>query len=271
MNAFEQALGINYSLYTGFIAWSLVFTRTFVMMMLTPFIGGKGVPGRVRMVVGIVLSTYIFFALEDSLTTQLPEDKGMLIGLFFKEIFFGLCIGMTTIMCFYAIDAGGRIIDNQRGSANAQIFIPQLGQVSLFGLFEFWLAMSLFISISGHITFLNAFVDSFVRVPVMTFPVIEPGITPFLELIIRMSAEVLVLGMQLAAPVLIAIFLTDLVLGIANKMAPQIPVFEMGFLLKGVVGVIMVWLSVVFIATQMGRFFDLMQSNVMRVIRYFGG
>jgi len=161
-------------------------------------------------------------------------------------------------------------VDAQRGSANAQIFLPALGQVSIFGLFQFWVGLAMFCYVSGHTIFLKAFFESFITVPIFSLPVVEPGLTPFLKLLIRMSADVLILGTQLAAPVLIAIFLTDLVLGICNKMAPQIPVFEIGFMLKGFVGVAMVYVAIVVMVEQMDVFFGVMNNNVRRIVLYFG-
>lgn len=269
MGTFEEQLGINYDLFSALIVWALIFTRVFIMLTLTPFLAGRGVAGRFRMALAFAVATYVYFLIGESWVNSLPDNNGLIIALFFKEIFFGFAIGLTTIMCFYAIEAGGRIVDNQRGSANAQIFVPQLGQVSIFGLFQFWFGIALFLSLSGHIPFLQAFLGSFEKLPVLVMPRIEPGISPFLTLVIRMSADVLLWGMQLAAPVLIAIFLTDLVLGIANKMAPQIPVFEMGFMMKGFVGVVMVYVSIMVIAAQMDTFFEMMNTNVKKVIYFF--
>jgi flagellar biosynthesis protein FliR len=261
--------GINVDYWAVLIGWGLIFTRIFTMLILTPFLGGRGIPGRVRMVTAFVLATFVYYFIDESLFSQFPEDKGIIAALFFKEIFVGFALGLTTIMVFYAIEAGGRIIDSQRGSANAQIFLPALGRVSVFGLFQFWLGLSLFCFLDGHVIFLKAFLGSFQTIPVFSLPAINPGLTPFLQLFIRMSADVLILGLQIAAPVLIAVFLTDLVLGIANKMAPQIPVFEIGFMMKGYVGVLMVFISVSVVASQMEVFFGVMQTNVQKVIYYF--
>ncbi len=269
MSHLEEQLGINFDLYSALIVWALVFTRAFVMLLLNPFLGSKGVPGRVRLLVAGIIAVYVYFLLGEHAADNLPADKGLLIALFFKEIFFGMVIGLATVMTFYAVDAAGRIVDNQRGSANAQIFIPQLGQVSLFGLFEFQLGLAFFLSTGGHIIFLRAFLESYTIMPVLTFPTLAPGISPFMELLIRMSADVLILGMQLSAPVLIAIFITDVVLGLANKMAPQIPVFELGFMIKGYVGVAMVWISILTLISQMDVFFNLMQKNTLRMIHFF--
>ncbi|MBF0104898.1 MAG: flagellar biosynthetic protein FliR [Deltaproteobacteria bacterium] len=269
MQTFLEQLGVNIDLYADLIGWGLIFTRVLTMLILTPFLGGRGIPGRIRLLTAMILTTYVFYFMREDLLSQVPTDKGLIIVLFLKEIFIGFAIGLTTIMCFYAIEAGGRIVDNQRGSANAQIFLPALGQVSIFGLFQFWVGLSFFCAISGHVIFLKAFLDSFATIPVFSLPSIEPGISPFAQLIIRMSADVLLLGMQLAAPVLIGIFLTDLVLGIANKMAPQIPVFEIGFMMKGYVGILMVYVSIVVLVSQMNEFYGVMNTNVRRVVMFF--
>lgn len=271
MNKLIEELGINIDFYATLIGWGLVFTRIFVVLIMTPFLGGRGIPGRIRMLTSAILAVYVYYFIADDMVNKIPDESGLIIALFFKEVFFGLAIGITTIMCFYAIEAGGRIVDNQRGSANAQIFLPALGQVSIFGLFQFWVGLAIFLAVSGHIVFLGAFMDSFAQVPVFSLPTLEPGFSPFLKLLIRMSADVLILGLQLAAPVLIAIFLTDLVLGIANKMAPQIPVFEIGFMIKGYIGVVMVYVSIAVLVTQMEVFFNLMNRNVKAIIIYFAG
>ena len=269
MNSIVEKLGVTSEFLAPLTAFFLMFARVTAMVVLVPFIGGRGIPSRIKVVTSVVLTGFVFMMIKDDAVNQIPESQLEIIVLFLKEIFFGLAIGITTIMCFYAIEAAGRIVDNQRGSANAQIFLPSLGQVSIFGLFEFWVGLSLFCYLDGHIMFLDGFYKSFSVMPVWTMPTIEPGITPVLSLFIRMSADVLVLGMQLAAPVLISIFLTDLVLGIANKMAPQIPVFEIGFMMKGYVGVGMVYVSIVVLAQQMEVFFATMHNNVTRVVLYF--
>lgn len=271
MNKFLEDLGINIDFYAALIGWGLIFTRIFTMLLLTPFLGGRAVPGRIRFLTSAVLASFVYFFVQDYLVNKIPDDNGLIIALFFKEIFFGMAVGITAIMTFYAIEAGGRIVDSQRGSANAQIFLPALGQVSIFGLFQFWVGLSIFLAIGGHTVFLKAFFDSFATLPVYAMPSIDPGLSPFLKLLIRMSADVLILGMQLSAPVLIAIFLTDLVLGIANKMAPQIPVFEIGFMMKGYVGVVMVYVSIGVLISQMDVFFGTMHNNLKKIVIYFAG
>ena len=64
----------------------------------------------------------------------------------------------------------------------------------------------------------------------------------------RITGEVIYIGIQMAAPVIIAIFFVDIILGIANRIAPQINVWMLGFTLKGYVGVLLLFISITMIS-----------------------
>lgn len=271
MSALAEALGIKIDLYFTLIAWGLIFTRIFVMLLLTPFIGGKQVPTRARTAMALVFSIFLYPLIVPPIADSFPDDKGILFALFFKEIFFGFTVGLVTLMVFYALESAGRVVDQQRGEANAQIFLPQLGQVTIFGVFNFWLATAFFLSVGGHRLFLKAFFSSFIAIPLFAFPQLDPGFSPFLQFVVRLSGDVLVIAMQLAAPVLITVLLIDIVLGIANKMAPQINVFELGFALKGYAGPLMVYVSLMVLVTQMDNIMKGMVKSVYEVTALFAG
>ncbi|MBI2339102.1 MAG: flagellar biosynthetic protein FliR [Deltaproteobacteria bacterium] len=270
MTQFAEQLGIRIDLYSALIIAGLIFTRLFVMFQLTPFLGGRAIPGRARIVLSLTLTLFLYPLLVPPLIDQLPENKGLIIALFFKEIFFGFSLGLVTTMVFYALEAAGRVVDHQRGGGNAEIFLPQLGQVSIFGLYNFWLAVAFFLAIGGHRLFLKAVFSSFETVPLLDFPALAPGFSPFLELIVRLSGDVLIIAMQLAAPVIIAVLLVDLVLGIANKMAPQINVFELGFAVKGYIAPVMLYVSVLILVTQMEKIMEGMVKSVYQLSAIFG-
>lgn len=249
--ALEEVFGIRVDLYFSLICWALIFTRIFVMLLLNPFLGSRAVPGRARTAVAIAISLMIYPAVVPPLANSFPDDASIIFALFFKEVFFGMAIGLVTVMTFYALEAAGKIVDHQGGAGNAQLFVPQLGEVSIFGLFNFWLAIAFFISIGGHQQFLKAFLLSFETVPLLAVPNIAPGFSPFLDYMVRLSADTLIIAVQLAAPVLIAVLLVDLVLGLANKMAPQINVFELGFVLRGIARPLLLYICLLVLLSQM--------------------
>lgn len=270
MTQIAEQLGIRIDLYASLIIAGLIFTRLFVMFQLTPFLGGRAIPGRARLMLSLTLTLFLYPFIVPPLVESFPENKGILFALFFKEIFFGFTLGLVTMMVFYAIESAGRVIDHQRGGGNAELFLPQLGQVSIFGLYNFWIAIAFFLAIGGHREFLKAVLSSFQTVPLLTLPTLEPGFSPFLELIVRLSGDVLVIAMQLAAPVIIAVLLVDLVLGIANKMAPQINVFELGFAVKGYMAPVMLYVSLLILVTQMEAIMNGMVKSVYDLSKIFG-
>src|SRR5262249_8290695 len=156
---------------------------------------------------------------------------------------FAILMGLSVAIVFYGVQSAGNMIDNQRQLANARIFNPALGsQASLFGVFYYQLALVIFLETGGHRIFIQAVVKSFETVPILSFPNIQPGIDPVLLWISRLTADTLIICLQLSAPVLIAIFIADVILGLTNRVAPMINVFEMGFNIKGYLGAALVYL-----------------------------
>ncbi len=269
MAVVAKLLGITTDLHFVFICWGLIFTRITVMLLLTPFLGSQAVPSRGRIAVAMALSIFMYPLIVPPLQGTLPDDNGILLALFFKEAFFGLAISLVTVMVFYALEAAGRVVDHQKGGGAGELFVPQLGQVSETGLFNFWLAMAFFISIGGHRLFLKAFLESFQTVPLLQLPHLDSGLSPFLKLFIGLSGNVLVTAVQIAAPVVIAAFLVDVVLGIANKMAPQINVFELGFAIRGYVAPLILYIALLTIVNQMDSVLKGMIQSVYEISHIF--
>lgn len=269
MSAIAEALGIKIDFFSAFVCWALIFTRLVTILQLVPFLGTKAVPGRARIATALAFSVFLYPLLVPPLLSTFPDDNGLIMLLFLKEVLFGFAIGFVTVMVFYAIEAAGRIADLQGGGGNAQLFVPQLGQVSLFGLYNFWLAISFYLSVGGHRLFLKAVFLSFQTVPLLTLPHIQPGYSDFLDFLVHLSGHVLVIAAQLAAPVLIASLLVDTVLGIANKMAPQINVFELGFSIRGIARPLILYVSLLVIVGQMDTVMQEMNQSVVKLSNIF--
>ncbi|MFN8005422.1 MAG: flagellar biosynthetic protein FliR [Terriglobia bacterium] len=262
------------------IAGGLIFIRFVATINMTPFLGTKVVAGNIKVATAIALTLFVYPIVVPGMEKpQIPQQFSFLFVLFLKEALFGMLLGTVNTMIFYGIQSAGSMVDNQRYVANARIFNPALGaQTSIFGVFFYQLCIAIFIVIGGHRYFLKALVESFQVVPVFSLPkIMVPTITtgavtnavPMLELFMKLSAQTLIICLQLSAPVLIAIFVADLVLGITNRIAPMINVFEMGFNIKGFVGVLLVYLSIPLFINQSKYWFQVLISYYSRIIDYF--
>ena len=254
-----------------FIAGGLIATRILVAINLTPYLGGKPVPGTVRLATAFVLTLFVYPLVVPAIDrAAVPREAFLLVVLFLKEAMFGLLMGLVNQMIFFGIQSAGNMIDNQRYVANARIFNPALGaQASIFGLFIYQLAIAIFLVIGGHRFFLAALVESFQKVPLLTYPTIGQGINPMIDLMLKLSADTLIICLQLSAPVLIAIFVADLVLGVTNRIAPMINVFEMSFNIKGFVGVLLVYLALPAMIYQSKVWFQQMILTFQKITDFF--
>ncbi len=268
MESVFQHLGLQVDWRFAFTFSGLILARIVMVTSVMPFLVGKPVPANIRMGFAVVMLVFLYPNLAPANQALFPKPPLFLMLLFMKEIFYGIAIGTASSIVFHAFEAAGGMIDNQRGAAQARLLIPQLSeQTSVFGSFNYMLGIVIFLSIGGHLFFLKALIGSYDLLPIMSLPERAPDLLAMSDEFIRMTASVLVTALQLSAPILIAILVADIILGIMSKAAPAINVWEMGFAIRGVLGVLIYFLSVGLIATQMGKLSLGMVNQVDKVIR----
>lgn len=265
-------VGVTIDVAFSFIFLTLIWTRVIGMASIIPFLLGKPVPRYVLVAVSFVLALFVYPNIVPAVHPQLADDILKLIVLYFKELFYGISMGFGVSILFYGMESVGQMIDNQRGMSIARVLIPQLGeQGSITGSFLFQMALVIYLTIGGHRLFFNSFFESFVSLPVLAFPTAGPGLFGLMDLFIKIAGEVLLLSIQLAAPVIIAIFVADIILGVANRMAPQINVWELGFNVKGYVGILLLFVSITIIGDQIVYYSYKSNANANRVIEFLQG
>lgn len=244
MGELARALGLDEATFLGTLQiGALAYTRILVAITLVPFFGGKLVKQRVKM--GIATALFLVLA-----PAAFPEESepvtftgGIFALLLMKEAFVGLVIGFLVALLFHAVEAAGRFIDFARGASMAQLMAPQVGsQVSLFGQIYLQMTIVIFLAIGGHHAFLRGLGRSYELIPVTELPAMVGGGQAIGTLLIQSTSNLFGIALQLAAPAAAATFVTDVFLGIANKVAPQIQVFFLGMPLKAMVGILMVFL-----------------------------
>src|SRR5205807_155029 len=186
----------------------LVISRLIGILMLVPFLGGKAVPAQVKVATAVALSLIIIPGIKGTLTTSLPDLGPAFAVYVMKEVFVGVVIGFTATLLFNAVETAGQFIDTARGASMASLLIPQLEESGpLLSQLKVQLAIVIFLGLGGHRYFLRAVFNSFLVLPIDRFPALQGAFPALIDVLIRASANVLLIGMQLAIPALIAIFL----------------------------------------------------------------
>lgn len=238
-----QEVGLKSNVSVAIFTMALLACRILPVIVLSPFLGGEVVPAQVKIGLGVMLAAVMLPAVQDQMAA-VPTHALPFIALMLKEIFIGLAIAFVVSMVFEAAQMAGHVIDTTGGAAMAQVMVPQIGQqVTLFSSLKLQLAVVIFLTLNGHHMVIAALTDSFLLIPLDQMPAFSRGSYPFFEAILRVFGELMKVALLLAAPALLAAFLTDLALGMVNRVAPQVQVFFISMSIKPVVSVLIVMVA----------------------------
>ena len=240
---------------TALSVFFLTIARILPIMTLAPFLGAKNLPMRVRMMFSVALVVIFFPQNLLSVTTQIPPDE-IFIGLMCKELLIGICLGLFASAPFFIAQMSGSLIDHSRGSSSLQVNDPTTQtQASPIGLVYNYVLIAVFYSLGGPFIFFNGLADSYMMIPVdkvlgAEFFSLQ---VPFWKQAFGLGGYMFNLAIRLAAPALIGVLLTDLFLGIANRLAPQVQIVFLGMSLKSWVGLALMTVAWILIIQVMGK------------------
>ncbi len=241
----------NPELLEGFF---LAFLRCSTALVLMPIFGFNGIPNQIK--AGLALILAIIMAPEASQNLfNAPPGVMAMATVAISEVLVGLVFGMVTTLILVSAEFAGTIVGMQMGFAIVNLFDPQLGQVALIGRYQYFVAMIIFLCLDMHLPFLRALGDSFVLIPL--------GSALFQDAIAmqyaRLSAQVFVIAIKIAAPVMAMMFITELTLGVIARVVPQMNVFIVGFPLKigvGMYGLVITGPLFVFVIAKVFRGYE---------------
>lgn len=244
----------------------LVSARMTPVVYLVPYLGGQAMPQPVRMGISLALTILVYPAVWQMGAAQaIPSGALPVSALILKELVVGLMMGFIAALAFDALRIAGQLIDVSRGQTMATAMVPQLkSQESVSADLLYQLGVVVFLLSGGHRIFLAVLVRSYVMVPPIDFPHFGENLQAITFGIVRLSADAITLGVLLAFPVIAAILVSNIMLALVNKTAPQINVFFLGMPLKAVLGVaiLLVGLHVV-----IARFLEDAALSVEHVLR----
>ena len=126
-------------------------------------------------------------------------------------------------------------MDTQAGLSVAAILNPGTGrQETILSILLKWITIIVFLLIDGHHLVLSALVQSFDVVPIGSAPNISRASLQIVEL----GTYLFLLAVKISAPILLVVFMVDYGMGILNKIAEQVNVFQLGFQVKPYVSLI---------------------------------
>jgi flagellar biosynthetic protein FliR len=217
--------GLEVFLISRFMVFTLVLARIGALVMTAPLFGSQGLPRRVRALLAVTMSLLVTpVYLGTSLTpVERLAEYGRLLA---NEALVGLLLGLGMNILFSGIQVAGQVVSQMSGLSLADVFNPGIEeQASVFSQLFYFLTLAVFVAIGGHRIITEALLDTFAAAP--------PGHAAlganFVEVLTSVLMQSFVLGIRAAAPLLTALLLSNLVLGLISRTLPQINVIAVGF------------------------------------------
>ncbi len=220
----------------------LVLSRVSGLMALAPVFGSQDVPLRVRGFLAVFLALVIS-PLKWQATFAAPRSLLDLALLLAEEACIGLMLGAGILILFAGIQVAGQVIGQMSGMALADVFNPALdSNLPLFSHLLFYLTLALFVITNGHLQVLAALLDMYEVLP-LAGGVLFASFGQIVSTLTHVLSESFVLGIRASAPVMVALLLATLVMGLISRTLPSLNIMAFGFGLSTIVTLVSLSLS----------------------------
>lgn len=256
--------------FLGFMTLLLLFlARMLPIIGQSPFFGARVLPHPVKITFALTLFVIFLPKLLTVTTTPLTYGYFALVMLF-KEIFIGFILGFIMGIPFHIVTTAGVLIDHQRGGASLMVNDPTIqNQSSPLGTLFNYVLIYIFFLIDGPFLFIDAIMQSYDVVPPDQFINHQffAKDSDFWTMEVKLLNAVMTISLRLAAPALLVILMTDVFLGIANRLAPQVQITFLGMPLKSLLALMIVCLGWKLFAEEMGKQGIYWVNQVLDVLR----
>lgn len=208
-------------------AYALVLARLTGLVLSAPVFGSTQIPTRIRGALTLVTAAMIYPVAslpapdEMTLATVIPGMVG--------EMMIGISIGLSLSILLSGAQVAGVLVGQQAGLALSQVFDPTLNdRSSIVGQVYTIAFTTLFLVAGGHRAAMAALLDTYAVIPINSFSFNDSLVL----LLVEMLTAAFVIGIRLAAPVAIALFLTALALGFLSRTMPQLNILTVGFTVR---------------------------------------
>ena len=214
--------------------FALFFARAAGFIYLMPVTGNRMVPIVAK--TGLSVFVSIILLLSTKMTTiPVPRETMSFVFNVSVEVFIGLTLGFVTLFLFSGIQVAGEIVGMQMGLAMAKMVDPGFqAQLSIVAQFQMFMALLFYLVIDGHHFLLRGFAYSYEVIPIFS----NIQITGVVELILRMAVHIFVVAVKIGSPVVVALLLANIALGILARTVPQMNIFMVGLPLRLLLGII---------------------------------
>lgn len=246
-------------------AFVLVSARVSGLFMAAPIWSMAGVPRTVRGAAVVLLSILLLPAIGP--VAPLPDDMMVMSMVLAGEVLMGVAIGVVGGMVIHGITIAGEVASLQMGlSLGAAIGALPEGATVGIGQLKSYFAMLIYLTLGGHLTLYQGLAASFAAVAPGQAVL---GVAGGGQFVVNLAGVVFASGIRAAAPIIVALMLTNLALAILGKAVPTLNVMMLSFPITISIGLITLGASLPFLAAFLGSQVDAMPDTIGQAINSF--
>jgi len=232
-----------------------ILLRTSIVMSFLPVFRSRNLPPQFKIGLVVVISLVLAPLFEFNISLQ---DLPFFV---IQEVLFGIVLGSAARAIFMAVEMAGQIISNIMGLSIATVFNPDIGQSTEVARFYSLTAILIFLTVDAHHDLIYVFVKS--------YEILQPGSVHVENLVSRAisgGSRLFIIALKLSAPVVIVIFILNIVVGFLYKAAPQMNIFFIGYPVFIFVGFFVMLISMPIFINLTTDYFSALRDELTRVL-----
>jgi flagellar biosynthetic protein FliR len=240
----------------------LLSLRIGALMLIAPVFAAQTIPPMIKAGL-IVMFGLLLHGVATANTAGTPSITPASI---LSETVIGLALGLGAALIVGAASLAGDLMGIQIGLSGAAVLDPLNSAENALGQFAGWFAITLLLSVDGHLVMLDAVAKSLQALPVGG-PIRPEGVLP----LVKQASTVFALGIQFAAPVVATILIVNTALAIFGRAAPQLNLLSVAFPIQIGVGLFALAAAIPFIGAFYAGWSTMYVSHAARAVRALSG
>jgi flagellar biosynthesis protein FliR len=240
----------------------IVLARVGGMVTFAPFWSSRTSSTKVRVVLALALALVI----TPVVSPHLPTPPTHLIGLaimILGELLIGLLFGFVGRVVFNSLGMAAQILSLLMGFSLASVIDPSTrAQTTAIGTIAQMFGIVVMLGVDGHHWLLTSTMQSFYPIPPGDFR-IAPAL---IELLIRLTANSLAVGVALAAPAVVTLLTVEVTLAIAGRASQRLEIMVLGFPIKIAIGLWLLGASLYFLPSAWRTALDSIRTTINQMI-----
>ena len=242
------------------LTYVLIVVRLSTALVIMPMFGAVGVPPHTKVSLALFMGL-ILVPLAPAV--ELAPGLAPLLAAVALEALVGFAVGFAVVLVFQGLEAAGGLVGIQMGMGLGEILDPISGaQSNVLRRFYAMLAILIFFMVNAHHQVIVGLFATFDLVPLSSVNAADLDVTA----LIRLSGSLFIVAVRIALPVLAAVFITDLSLGVMARTRPQLNVLIVGLPVKIVVGLLVLFAALPATTSVMGFAFGNVLSDMTAVL-----